>query len=57
MGSSHHIYSTLWLNNSYAVIKINQIAKAKIKVLLKNLRFVSYLYLKTVLNQSGFRQC
>ncbi len=43
MRSSSGTVSILWLNNSYTFIDINQIAKVKIKVLLKNLRFASYL--------------
>jgi hypothetical protein len=43
MRSSGATVSILWLNNCYALIDINQITEAKIKVLLKNLHFASYL--------------
>lgn len=39
MGSTGGTDSILWLNNSYALIDINQIAEGQIKVLLKNSRF------------------
>lgn len=57
MGSTGGIDSILWLNNCYALIDINRIAEAKIKVLLITRVFRVIYVGRNVLNQSYFRQC